>query len=160
MSAGDYRAVALRIRQELVALQAVSDRARGAWAEATGGGADYHVDATALNLHGFYAGLERLFVIVAERIDESLPTGANWHQELLQQMSAELPGVRPAVVSSTSAADLERFRGFRHVVRNVYAYVLDPRRVGELVDALPSTFAAARSELAEFADALEAIARS
>jgi len=160
VSAGDYRAVALRIRQELVALQAVSHRARGAWAEATGGGADYHVDATALNLHGFYAGLERLFVIVAERIDESLPTGANWHQELLQQMSAELPGVRPAVVSSTLAADLERFRGFRHVVRNVYAHVLDPRRIGELMEALPGTLAAVHSQLADFADALEAITQA
>jgi len=160
VSAGDYRAVAVRIRQELVALQDVTTRACGAWAEATGEDDDYHVDATALNLHGFYAGLERLFVIVAERIDESVPTGANWHQELLQQMSAELPGIRPAVVSSSLAAELERFRGFRHVVRNVYAYVLDPRRVSELMDVLPSTFAAARSQLADLADALEAIARS
>ena len=160
MSAGDYRAVAVRTRQELVALQEVTDRARGAWAEATGASDDYHIDATALNLHGFYAGLERLFVIVAERIDESMPSGANWHQELLQQMSAELPGVRPAVISRTLAADLERFRGFRHVVRNVYAYVLDPRRIGELMGDLPGTFGAARSQLADFADALEAIARS
>jgi hypothetical protein len=160
VSAGDYRAVAVRTRRELVALEEVTNRANGAWAEATGADDDYHVDATALNLHGFYAGLERLFVIIAERVDESMPTGANWHQELLQQMSAELPGVRPTVISSSLAADLERFRGFRHVVRNVYAYVLDPRRIGELMDVLPGTFAAARSQLADFADALEAIARS
>jgi hypothetical protein len=113
-----------------------------------------------LNLHGFYAGLERLFVIVAERIDESMPSGANWHQELLQQMSAEMPGVRPAVISRALADDLERFRGFRHVVRNVYAYVLDPRRIGDLMVGLPATFSAARSQLADVADALEAIARS
>ncbi len=102
MSAGDYRAVAVRTRQELVALQEVTDGARGAWADATGERDDYHVDATALNLHGFYAGLER-------------------------------------------------FLGFRHVVRNVYAYVLDPRRVGELLDVLPGTFASVRSQLADFA---------
>lgn len=160
MSPGDYRAVAVRIRQEFVALAEVTDRALGAWAGGTGEAHDYHVDATALNLHGFYAGLERLFVIVAERVDESLPAGANWHQDLLQQVSAELPGVRPAVITRPLADDLERFRGFRHVVRNVYAYVLDPRRIGELMDALPATFAAARSQLADFADALEAIARS
>lgn len=45
-----------------------------------------------------------------------------------------------------------RFCGFRHVVRNVYAYVLDPRRIGELMDVLPGTFAAARSQLADFDD--------
>ncbi len=160
MSPGDYRVVAVRIRQELVALEEVTDRALGAWAGATGGTHDYHVDAAALSLHGFYAGLERVFVIVAERVDESMPSGANWHQDLLQQVSAELPGVRPAVISRPLADDLERFRGFRHVVRNVYAHVLDPRRIGELMDALPTAFAAARSQLADFADALEAIARS
>lgn len=39
------------------------------------------------------------------------------------------------------ATALNRFRGFRHVVRNrnVYAYVLDPRRIGELMDVLPGT---------------------
>ena len=160
MSAGDYRAVALRIRQELVTLGEVTGRARAVWAQATGVDDDYHVDATALNLHGFYAGLERVFVVVAERIDESLPCGANWHQELLQQMSSELPGVRPSVVSRSLAADLERFRGFRHVVRNVYAHVLDPRRIGELMEALPGTFAAVHSDLADLADALEEIAQA
>ena len=83
MTAADYRAVAARIRLELVALEVVSQRARNAWTEATGRPDDYHVDATALNMHGFYAGLERIFVVVAERIDESVPSGANWHQDLL-----------------------------------------------------------------------------
>jgi hypothetical protein len=118
------------------------------------------VDATALNLHGFYAGLERVFTIIAERVDDTLPSGPNWHQDLLRQMTTELPGVRAAVITPDLFPALDRYRGFRHVVRNVYAYVLDPRLVSVLVDDLPVTIERVRSELAAFADTLDAIAEA
>jgi len=159
VSNGDYRAVAGRIRQELTALEAVAARAGGAWAEATRSPGGYNVDAAALNLHGFYAGLERVFLIVAERIDQSAPSGASWHRELLLQMAVELPDVRPAVISADLVDELDRYRGFRHVVRNVYAHVLDARRVGELVESLPSMLARLRAELTTFAEALDEIAQ-
>jgi hypothetical protein len=158
VSGGDYRAVAGRVRQELTDLEAVAARAGGAWAEATASPGGYAVDAAALNLHGFYAGLERIFLLVAERVDESMPAGAAWHQELLRQMAVDLPDIRPPVISEDLAAELDRYRGFRHVVRHVYAYVLDPRRVGELVERLPSTLERLRAELTTFADVLEEIA--
>lgn len=159
MSNGDYRAVAGRIRQELTALEEVAARAGGAWVEATRSPGGYNVDAAALNLHGFYAGLERVFLIVAERIDQSVPSGASWHQELLLQMAVELPDTRPAVISAELVDELDRYRGFRHVVRNVYAHVLDARRVGELVEGLPPTLARLRADLTAFAEALDEIAQ-
>ena len=159
MSSGDYRAVAGRIRQELTALEMVAARAGGAWAEVARSPGGYSVDAAALNLHGFYAGLERIFLIVGERIDQSVPSGASWHQELLLQMAVELPDTRPAVISEDLVDALDRYRGFRHVVRNVYAYVLDARRVGELVEDLPPTLARLRAELTAFAEALDEIAQ-
>lgn len=159
MSRGDYLTVAEVIRRELEALGKVADRVAGAWTDAAGSPGGYNVDAAALNLHGFYAGLERVFLTVAERIDESLPTGSAWHQELLRQMTIALPDVRPPVVSERLAQELDRYRGFRHVVRNVYAYVLDRRRVGELVEDLPATLSILRAELNDFADLLEQVAR-
>jgi hypothetical protein len=51
---------------------------------------DYYVDATALNLHGFYAGLEQLFELITDGIDRSKPTGPNWHQDLLVQITIEI----------------------------------------------------------------------
>ena len=74
-------------------------------------------------------------------------------------MAVELPDVRPAVISADLVDELDRYRGFRHVVRNVYAYVLDARRVGELVEALPPTLARLRAELTAFAEALDEIAQ-
>lgn len=73
-------------------------------------------------------------------------------------MTAEMPGVRAAVLSPDLFPTLDRYRGFRHVVRNVYAYVLDPRLVAVLVEDLPQASERLGVQLAAFADELEAIA--
>jgi hypothetical protein len=150
--------VAARIRQELPELDRVAHRASRAWASAARDPEDLFVDAAALNVHGFYAGMERVFTLIAERIDASLPSGPNWDQDLLRQMTTEMPGVRAAVLSPDLFPALDRYRGFRHVVRNLYAYVLDPRLVSVLVEDLPETNDRLRVQLAAFADVLEAIA--
>lgn len=56
-----YLAVAGRIRREIDDIETVAERARSIWADAEPDAGDYRVDAVVLNLHGFYAGLERIF---------------------------------------------------------------------------------------------------
>jgi hypothetical protein len=73
-------------------------------------------------------------------------------------MTAEMPGVRAAVVSPDLFPALDRYRGFRHVVRSVYAYVLDARLVAVLVEDLPEANERVCAQLAACAEALEAIA--
>jgi hypothetical protein len=114
-----YLAVAGRISSEVRELNRVVKRTQSIWQEATGDEEDYHVEAAALTLHSFYAGLERMFKVIADGVDRTKPTGANWHQELLHQMASEIPAVRPAVLTSETRDMLDRFRGFRHVVRNI-----------------------------------------
>jgi hypothetical protein len=94
----------------------VVERTGRIWQQALVSPDDYYVDATALNLHGFYAGLERLLEIIAEGVDQAKPAGAHWHDDLLRQMAAEVPGVRPPVLSQETRERLDRYRGFRHVV--------------------------------------------
>lgn len=65
------------------------------------------MDSVALNLHGFYSGLERIFEKIAASVDGSIPEGANWHRELLHQLSMEIDGIRPAVISSDLKEKLE-----------------------------------------------------
>jgi len=155
-----YLALVGRIRRELVDLSAVARRTQAIWDHAGRNKDDYYVDATALNLHSFYAGVERLLELIANVIDRTKPTGASWHQELLHQMTADIPGVRPAVLASSTRDRLDRYRGFRHVVRNVYTYNLDPEQVGLLVKQLPATMAALEGDLLAFADFLEKVADS
>ena len=143
--------LAERIRQDVAELGHVVERTRGAWQRTFESGDDYYLDSVALNLHGFYSGLERIFELIASVIDLSLPRGVNWHSLLLDQMAAEVRGVRPAVVSMETVAALEEYRGFRHIVRNVYAFRVDQARVETLVAGLPLTFSRLQAELEAFA---------
>ncbi len=63
------------------------------------------LDGVALNLHGFYAGVERIFEEIAREIDGSLPAGPEWHRDLLLQMSAEVAGTRPPVIAWMNIED-------------------------------------------------------
>lgn len=152
---GTCSIVAARIRSELSELHRVVDRTLQVWQRARRASDDYLVDAAALNLHGFYAGLERIFELVAGEIDRCRPSGPHWHQELLRQMSTEVPKVRPPVVSLDLRNALDRYRGFRHVVRNVYTFNLDMDLVDLLVKHLEPTMRQLSRELLAFAEFLE-----
>ncbi|MGH7285120.1 MAG: hypothetical protein ACRELY_26655 [Polyangiaceae bacterium] len=64
-------------------------------------------------IHGWYTAIESLFERVARELDGSLPTGDRWHRDLLSQMSAEVPGVRPKVIEPELVADLGSLLAFR-----------------------------------------------
>jgi hypothetical protein len=147
--------VAERIRSDCQELGHVVDRVQEGWRRAQRTADDLYVDSVALNLHGFYSGLERLFEIVAATIDDDVPRGESWHQMLLEQMATEIPEVRPAVVSQNTRRLLDEFRGFRHVVRNLYTFRFDPAKVSGLVEAAPQLFSQVRAELLAFADFVE-----
>jgi len=74
-------------------------------------GDDYYLDGVALNLHSFYSGTERIFELIAANVDDILPKGENWHQELLKQMAEEITEVRPAAISDSVRLDLDEYRG-------------------------------------------------
>lgn len=147
--------VADRIRGELEELTRVLDRAQEGMRRARQTSDDFYLDSVALNLHGLYAGFERLFEIIAATIDGNVPQGANWHQVLLDQMATEVPQVRPAVISEETRRALDEYRGFRHVVRNVYTFRFDPAKVQRLVQKAPSVFGQTQEELLAFASFLE-----
>jgi len=54
-----------------------------------------------------------------------------------------------------SLEKLDEYRGFRHVVRNVYTYKFDPSKVEKLVKQAPGVYSQAEAELMAFADFLE-----
>lgn len=155
----DYLAVADRIRQELTDLERVVERAERAVTVAHQRleDQDLYIDAAALNLHDFYAGLERIFQQIATTIDGRLPAGQEWHRQLLQQMQADFSDLRPPILSAEAAQALDEFLRFRHVVRNIYAFQFDPERVARLVRLMPSAFHHAQTELLAFAEFLEQV---
>jgi len=122
----------------------------------TTGDIDY-LGTVALNLHSFYSGAERIFRDVALEIDDSLPEGSDWHRRLLRQMSAEVPNVRPKILSDSTFKALNELCAFRHVVRNVYTFDLIPSRVQDLASTLPHCLEELQTDLQSFCQFLTAI---
>jgi hypothetical protein len=146
-----------RIRGYLEELEKVVDRAVLLSTKAKDSGDDGYWDGVALNLHSFYSGAERIFEDIARTIDGNVPSGPDWHIGILIQMSTEVPERRPPVISNEVRYMLDEFRGFRHVVRNVYAFNFRPSRLKELVDGLPGCFMSLKQELLVYARFLESL---
>lgn len=156
---GRYAILASRIRQEMTEIERVVEHTERALT-AAGQGDENHdlfLNSAALSLHGFYSGIERLLELIASTVDRSVPSTHDWHRELLRQMTLDVTGVRPRVLSEGAAGALDRYRRFRRVVRNVYAFELDQEPVRQLAAQLRPAFLQTRSELEAFADVLQAL---
>ncbi|NKB72761.1 MAG: hypothetical protein GKR89_37290 [Candidatus Latescibacteria bacterium] len=155
-----FARVADRIRRECTDLEMVVARIERAMKAVRQEVADrdLYLDAIALNLHDFYTGIERVFHQIASTVDGNVPTGNGWHRDLLRQMGEDLPQVRPLVVSEDSIRILEEFLGFRHVVRNIYAFEFAPERIEPLVEKLRPGFELVRGQLLGFARFLDELA--
>jgi len=87
-----------------------------------------------LSLHSYYTAIETSFERIARHLDGGAPTGERSHQELLEAMALELPGLRPAVISPPTLENLRELLGFRHFVRHAYAVTWHGPRLGALAD--------------------------
>ena len=69
--------LAARILSELKELSTLVERAVEGLDRAKKRNDEYYLDGVALNLHGFYSGLERIFKNIASDVDGSVPSSAN-----------------------------------------------------------------------------------
>jgi hypothetical protein len=156
VSAADT-ALSSRLRAEFHELERVLSRVSALTEKARAHEDADYLDGVALNLHGFYAGVERVLEAIAREVDESVPAGPEWHRDLLMQMSGEVKGVRPPVLSDDTKARLDDYRGFRHVVRNVYTFQLRSSRIFELADDLPGCHESLKRDMEAFFAFLEGL---
>lgn len=145
-----YLALISRIEEELSDLKRITKRIIEGWQQTKQTGDDLYLDSVALNLHSFYAGIEKIFELIAVNIDQTKPEGASWHQELLKQMQIEIKKVRPAVISKETYNQLDEYRGFRHVVRNVYTFNLSEKRIEPLVVNIQKVYERIKEEIYKF----------
>ena len=152
-----YLALIGRIRRVLQDLAQVVARAESLMEKALVTGDDGYLDGVALNLHGFYAGVERIFEDVARTLEKDVPRGSGWHQDLLLQMAAEIDAIRPPVIKTETRNCLDEYRGFRHVVRNVYTFNLQMPRLQELTKKLPDCYDAVKFDIDDFMEFLQRV---
>jgi len=150
-----YLTLGSHIREELSEIRRSIQRAKQAWSLALNEDDSLYLDSVALNLHDFYNGLERIFERIAENIDEIKPEGLNWHQEILRQMVIEIPKVRPAVISQDLREELDKYRAFRHIVRNIYAHNFRIDKIKDLMGNIDKVLNKLEENLQIFCEFLE-----
>lgn len=113
------------------------------------------VEATAVAsvLHSFYNGLENIFLSIAKGIDADVPSGAQWHRDVLTQMT-ESATSRGPVLTVEMAHRLADYLGFRHFYRHSYSFYLEWEEVEKLVTPLAEVWEQAKGELQAFLDSL------
>jgi hypothetical protein len=129
----NYKKLSKRIEIELNEIEKLINRIDIGLKKAKQSSDDYYIDSVALNLHGLYSSIEKIFTIIAENIDNELPDGRDWHIKLIEQMTKEVKNKRPSIISKELAEKLDEYRGFRHVVRNVYSYNFKAENIEKLV---------------------------
>lgn len=152
-----YLALASRIEAELTDIEILIEKITEGWKHAKKTGDSYYLDSVALNLHGFYSALERVFVLIAQDIDGTIPEGSSWHQDLLVQMKTEIKKVRPTVLTRETYQSLDEYRGFRHIVRNVYTFNLSSDRIEPLVININNVFTDIKKEIGAFNEFIERV---
>jgi hypothetical protein len=121
------------------------------------GGMEERVDAAALRLQSFYTGVERCFSLISRVLNGETPEGSDWHRRLLERMALATEE-RPALLDPATTARLGDLLRFRHVVRHLYAYTLDPPQVKRLLEAVPGLWQAVDGQLQAFEDWLRQLA--
>lgn len=149
--------LAVRVRAEMVEIGQIVERSQRLLTKAIERDDEDYYDGIALNLHSFYTGIERILEDIARAVDGAVPTGRDWHRDLLLQMAVEIPNVRPPVIQRSSRNCLNEYRALRHVIRNVYTFNLKSDRLKELVQDLPDCYDSLTQDLTGFCGFLEAL---
>lgn len=83
------------------------------------------LESVAYQIHNLYNAVEDLLKLVAAHFENQITDTAQWHTALLQRMTQEVPGIRPALLSEKCYLILNSLRGFRHFFRHAYGVPID-----------------------------------
>ena len=59
---------------------------------------------------------------------------SDYHEKLIQRLSLDLDGIRPAFIPSSRVPDIRELKGFRHLTRHAYDLTLREDRLKTLAE--------------------------
>ncbi|GIK57157.1 MAG: antitoxin [Chloroflexi bacterium] len=156
-----YQQLADRIQLEIDELNQLVVIIQRHWSSAKNSAdRDAYLNSVAFSLQSFYTGLERIFELVANEFDQAALSDKEWHKVLLALMSQPVQDVRPELLKTATAVQLEEYLRFRHVARNIYATHLNPTKLSPLVEKLPGLWVQLQIELLAFITYLQELANA
>ncbi len=111
-------------------------------------------EGTAFVIHNYYSAAEDLLRLVATAFENNIIDVSRWHSELIDRMTLDIEGTRPALLSKETAALLHRLRAFRHFVRHAYKVDLDPTEIQVNIDRVTEVHPLLKADIQRFLAAL------
>jgi hypothetical protein len=91
--------------------------------------ADSRWAAAAFEINRIFNILEKAFERLCEAFENHLQKTGRYHDTLIERVTLELKGIRPAFLPVHAVRDVRELKGFRHLFRHAYDLDLDPVRV-------------------------------
>ena len=140
-NASDFQRLKAELTVDMSLLFGLLEKNRRASERAALAGVDeFAWVAVGYTIHNIYCLFENYFLRISKFFENGLDSSA-WHAQLVERMTLEIPGLRPALFDKIFAARIDELRRFRHAFRNLYQTELDPKRVRLLNDALSELIA-------------------
>ena len=89
---------------------------------------EFDFAALGYTLHNLYNAFESYFARIAKFFENSLDDH-DWHRSLVERMTLDIEGVRPALFDFEFSVRVDELRRFRHLFRNLYKTPLIPQKV-------------------------------
>ncbi len=83
-------------------------------------------------MHNYYCAVEDIFIEIARTFENKVDDTSKYHREILKRMTIDIPGIRPKLLSNKIFNFFDELRGFRHVFRHAYGYIIDSEKIGIL----------------------------
>ncbi len=150
----NFKVLKFSIQDEISKL-ALLDREKNALVKRRS--SNYILRAGGSILHDFYTGIEKIFESIAKEIDNRIPMGEEWHSELLRQMTLDIPGLRPPVITANTEKKLREYLGFRHLFRKRYGFELDWQKLKKLLLGVGQVRTQLEKDIGKFFEDLDSI---
>jgi hypothetical protein len=92
-----------------------------------------HLEACAYELGRWYNVLEQMLERICQAFENHFEKQGDYHEKLIQRLSLDLDGIRPAFIPPGRITEVRELKGFRHVLRHAYDLTLRADRLAELV---------------------------
>lgn len=119
---------------------------------------EYAYAALGYTLHNLYNAFEGYFFRIAKFFENNVEE-LTWHKALLERMTLNIDGVRPALMDLELSLRIEELLKFRHVFRNIYKSPLVPAKVEFANQAARGIAAAFKPRHEAFISFLRSLAR-
>lgn len=163
MSAADPQPLAILRADIGRVLSAMSDAASIVRGRLVAGQVPAEPDAMAfiaVTLSHWYNAFEDALTRIASTLDGGIPSGNDWHVELLRRATLDLEELRPPVFDHAHLGDVREVLRFRHFLRHAYGVRLDATKLQVAVDAMLRVEAGLRAGLDQILALVHALVRT